>query len=136
LACHLLHPKHAYIFNSIKDLPAENQITPIVAPLIRAINSIVTDANDCLFTTSLPLQFPECQQQYNDFDCGPFICGFVENIIIGKLDPLFNIDIAKIRQRSNALTPHNRVNRPAKTVKGGVQKPTRLRKSIIPNQLA
>jgi len=68
-----------------------------VASLVRAVNSYITDEDGRLYSVSLLLKFPECQQQENSYDCGPFVCGFIENIIKGKADPLFEIDIAGIR---------------------------------------
>ena len=111
-------PKNAYIFNSIQNLPSEKQVTSLVAPLIRAINSYVTDGEGRLFSVSLPLNFPECEQQQNTVDCGPFVCGFIENIIRGKFEPLFDIDIAGIRRRCNILTPQVR-DKCSQTVVGG-----------------
>jgi len=110
--------KNAYIFNSIQNLPSEKQVTSLVAPLIRAINSYVTDVEGRLYSVSLPLNFPECEQQQNTVDCGPFVCGFIENIIRGKVEPLFDINIAGIRHRCNILTPQVR-DKCSQTVVGG-----------------
>jgi len=76
-----------------------------VAPLITAINEVATDRKNKPYRVRLPLKFPECEQQTNNNDCGPFVCGFIENIINETINPLFEINIENIRKRCHQLRP-------------------------------
>jgi len=96
-------PKHAYIFNSLNNLPSEKIVTALMSPLIAAIYKTVTDKENKLLRIKLPLNFPECGQQKNNKDCGTFVCGFRENITNETIDLLFEINIENIRKRCHQL---------------------------------